>query len=156
MAFLTAWTNTSKKQNVYDQLMRLTMNRWDIDTYIATFDRLALAAEWDVDSEGTIAKFREGLSKAYTARPWIMTTSLEPLTSGRRLQGQKYNVQRRSTTRGSPEISAETLQNLIPIRTPKHHEIRQIQTIPASFRWKLITPRHRPISKNFCPRSKHS
>ena len=62
-AFLNAWTDTSKKQNAYDQLMRLTMNGWDVDTYIATFDRLALAAEWDLDSEGTIAKFREGLTK---------------------------------------------------------------------------------------------
>ena len=62
-SFLDAWTDTSKKQNAYDQLMRLTMNRWDIDTYIATFDRLALAARWDLDSEGTIAKFQEGLSK---------------------------------------------------------------------------------------------
>ena len=39
------------------------MNGWDVDTYIATFDRLALAAGWDANSEGTIAKFREGLSK---------------------------------------------------------------------------------------------
>ena len=62
-AFLAAWTDTSKKQNTYDQLMRLTMNGWDVDTYIATFDRLTLAAGWDQDSEGTIAKFREGLSK---------------------------------------------------------------------------------------------
>ena len=43
--------------------MQLTMNGWDVDTYIATFDRLTLAAGWDQDSEGTIAKFREGLSK---------------------------------------------------------------------------------------------
>ena len=62
-AFLAAWTDTSKKQNAYDQLMRLTMNGWDVDTYIASFDRLTLAAGWDQDSEGTIAKFREGLSK---------------------------------------------------------------------------------------------
>lgn len=62
-SFLDAWTDTSKKQNAYDQLMRLTMNGWDVNTYIATFDRLALAARWDLDSEGTIAKFREGLSK---------------------------------------------------------------------------------------------
>ena len=62
-AFLNAWTDTSKKQNAYDQLMRLTMNGWDMDTYIAMFDRLTLAAGWDSDSEGTIAKFREGLSK---------------------------------------------------------------------------------------------
>ena len=62
-AFLAAWTDTSKKQNAFDQLMRLTMNGWDVDTYIATFDRLTLAAGWDLNSEGTIAKFREGLSK---------------------------------------------------------------------------------------------
>ena len=62
-AFLDAWTDTSKKQNAYDQLMRLMMNGWDVDTYIATFDRLALAAGWDANSEGTIAKFCEGLSK---------------------------------------------------------------------------------------------
>ena len=43
--------------------MRLTMNGWDVDTYIATFNRLTLAAGWDSNSEGTIAKFREGLSK---------------------------------------------------------------------------------------------
>lgn len=56
-AFLAMWTDTSKKQNAYDQLMHLTMNGWDMDTYIATFKRLALAAGWDLDSEGTIAKF---------------------------------------------------------------------------------------------------
>ena len=62
-AFLAAWTDMSKKQNAYDQLMCLTMNGWDVDTYIAMFDRLTLAVGWDSDSEGTIAKFCEGLSK---------------------------------------------------------------------------------------------
>lgn len=62
-AFLAAWTDTLKKQNTYDQLMRLTMNGWDVDTYITTFDCLTLATGWDSNSEGTIAKFREGLSK---------------------------------------------------------------------------------------------
>ena len=63
IAFLAAWTDTSKKQNAFDQLMRLTMNGWDVDTYIATFDRLTTAVGWDSNSEGTIAKFCEGLSK---------------------------------------------------------------------------------------------
>ena len=62
-AFHDAWTDTSKKQNTYDQLMKLTMVGWDIDTYIATFERLALAAGWALDAEGTIVCFREGLSK---------------------------------------------------------------------------------------------
>ena len=62
-AFHDAWTDTSKKQNAYDQLMKLTMAGWDIDTYIATFERLALVAGWALDAEGTIVCFREGLSK---------------------------------------------------------------------------------------------
>jgi hypothetical protein len=62
-AFKAAWTDTSKKQNAYDQLMRLTMQGWDIDTYIATFDCLAQAAGWALDSEGTIVRFQEGLHK---------------------------------------------------------------------------------------------
>ena len=62
-AFHDAWMDTSKKQNAYDQLMKLTMAGWDIDTYIATFKRLALAAGWAVNAEGTIIRFREGLSK---------------------------------------------------------------------------------------------
>ena len=62
-AFHDAWTDMSKKQNMYDQLMKLTMAGWDIDTYIATFERLALAAGWALNAEGTIVRFREGLSK---------------------------------------------------------------------------------------------
>ena len=49
--------------NAYDQLMKLIMARWDIDTYIATFERLTLAARWALNAEGTIVQFREGLSK---------------------------------------------------------------------------------------------
>jgi hypothetical protein len=41
--------------------MKLTMQGWDIDTYIATFDHLALAARWALNSEGTIVRFQEGL-----------------------------------------------------------------------------------------------
>ena len=63
MVFHDAWTDMSKKQNAYDQLMKLTMAGWDINTYIATFERLALAASWALDAEGTIVRFREGLSK---------------------------------------------------------------------------------------------
>ena len=61
MAFHDTWTDMAKKQNAYDQLMRLTINGWDINTYIATFECLALAASWDLCSEGMIAKFCEGL-----------------------------------------------------------------------------------------------
>jgi hypothetical protein len=63
MVFTDAWTDTFKKQNTYDQLMKLTMAGWDIDTYITTFEQLTLTAGWALDTEGTIVRFREGLSK---------------------------------------------------------------------------------------------
>lgn len=98
-AFHDAWTNTGKKQNAYNQLMCLTMNSWDIDTYIAMFDWLALAAGWDSDSEGTIAKFWEGLNKGVHSkaldRDRIPCTITEWKAAARTKVAQakeKYNV----------------------------------------------------------------
>lgn len=62
-AFRDTWTDMSKKQTAYDQLMKLTMTRWDIDNYIANFERLALKAGWALTVEGTIDRFRNGLNK---------------------------------------------------------------------------------------------
>ena len=59
--FRTAWKDTAKTQNAYDQLMKLTMDGWNIDTYNVTFNRLAAAAGWESDAQGTIARYRSGL-----------------------------------------------------------------------------------------------
>ena len=56
-AFKSAFTDTTKKQQAYDQLMKLRMQGFNIDTYIATFDHLALAAKWEQAAEGMIAQF---------------------------------------------------------------------------------------------------
>ena len=56
-AFHDAWTDMSKKQTTYDQLMWCTMSGWDVDTYIAMFECLVLAAGWDLHSEGMIVRF---------------------------------------------------------------------------------------------------
>ena len=69
--------------------MQLTMNGWDIDTYIATFDRLALATRWDAGSEGTITKFCEGLSKGVHSKALDCDQIPHPSMSGKPLQGQK-------------------------------------------------------------------
>jgi len=61
--FKAAWRDTAKTQNAYDQLLKLTMQGNDIDTYTATFERLAAAAEWEPDAKGTIARYREGLRR---------------------------------------------------------------------------------------------
>ena len=41
--------------------MKLTMEGWNIDTYNVTFNRLAAAAGWESDAQGTIARYRSGL-----------------------------------------------------------------------------------------------
>ncbi len=56
-AFKTAWTDTHRSTNAYDQLLKLEMKDLDIDTYIATFERLAADVEWEADAKGTIARF---------------------------------------------------------------------------------------------------
>ena len=62
-AFQDSWKDTSKKQNAHDQLCKLVMKGWDIDTYIITFECLALAANWALPAEGTIMQFCKGLNK---------------------------------------------------------------------------------------------
>ena len=45
----------------YNQLMKLTMQVWDIDTYNVTFSQLAAAAGWESDAQGTITHHQSGL-----------------------------------------------------------------------------------------------
>ena len=60
-AFKDAWRDTARSQSAYDQLINLRMKDLDIDTYTATFERLASAAGWEPDAQGTIARYRTGL-----------------------------------------------------------------------------------------------
>jgi len=60
-AFKAAWKDTTCTQSAYEQLMKLEMKNGDIDTYIATFERLADAAEWEANAKGTIAHFKVSL-----------------------------------------------------------------------------------------------
>jgi len=60
-AFKAAWKDTTCTQSAYEQLMKLEMKNGDVDTYIATFEHLADAAEWEANAKGTIACFKVGL-----------------------------------------------------------------------------------------------
>jgi hypothetical protein len=62
--FKGAWTDTTKVQSAYSQLMNLRMKDLDVDTYNATFARLANAAGWEPDAKGTIDRYRSGLREA--------------------------------------------------------------------------------------------
>ena len=60
-AFKTAWKDSERTQSVYEQLMKLTMKEYDVDSYTATFEQLALAAGWEPNAQGTIEWNRRGL-----------------------------------------------------------------------------------------------
>ena len=152
-AFLNAWTDTSKKQNAYDQLMRLMMNGWDVDTYIATCDRLALAAGWDLDSEGTIAKFREGLTKGVHSkaldRDHIPRTIDEWKAAARTEVArakEKYNAGLTRTQRRNPPKSG-TYQN--PESTPRTNTNNsgitpmEVDNATGQTNFKKLTPEER-------------
>jgi hypothetical protein len=67
-AFKAAWTDTTKVQSVYSQLMKLQMKDLDIDTYNATFAQLVNAAGWEADAKGTIDCYRSRLREAIQRR----------------------------------------------------------------------------------------
>jgi hypothetical protein len=67
-AFKATWTDTTKVQSAYSQLMKLQMKDLDIDTYNTTFARLANAAGWEADAKGTIDRYRSGLREAIQCR----------------------------------------------------------------------------------------
>jgi hypothetical protein len=67
-SFKAAWTDTTKVQSAYSQLMNLKMKDLDINTYNATFARLANAAGWEPDTKGTIDRYRSGLREAIQHR----------------------------------------------------------------------------------------
>jgi hypothetical protein len=77
-AFQSAWKDTAKTQSAYDQLMKLQMKDLEVDTYNATFERLAAAAEWEPDAKGTIAHYRAGLRE--NVHRWIVNQENLPTT----------------------------------------------------------------------------
>ena len=155
MAFLAAWTDTSKKQNVFDQLMHLTMNGWDVDMYIAMFDHLTLAAGWDGNSEGMIAKFCEGLSKGIhskaldrdniprTIDEWKAATRTEVAQAK-----EKYNMgltgnQRRNHLKPGTYLNTQVQTHVQP--NPNNSSIvpMEVDSATGQTSFKKLTPEER-------------
>jgi len=61
-AFKDAFTLTASKETALAQLEKLTMNHGDIDTYIATFDRLLAEADFNRNDKGALEMFKQGLN----------------------------------------------------------------------------------------------
>ena len=61
-AFKDTFTFTASKETALAQLEKLTMNKGDIDTYIATFDRLLAEADFTRTDKGALKMFKRGLN----------------------------------------------------------------------------------------------
>jgi Retrotransposon gag protein len=62
-AFDAAFTNTTKKQQAFNALQHLRMNKDDLDTYVATFKHLAKVARYTMNEPGTTYLFALGLKQ---------------------------------------------------------------------------------------------
>jgi hypothetical protein len=86
--FKTTWSDTAAKETADNQLQKLRMKDREIDTYIATFERLIKAAGWDDASGGTIRQFKHGLTqevyKHILYRETMPTTMVEWKESARK------------------------------------------------------------------------
>ena len=59
--FRNAFMHTTKKEDAYQELLKLEVKKRDIDLYIATFEDLIAQAEWERNAAGTIELFKGGL-----------------------------------------------------------------------------------------------
>ena len=154
-AFLAAWMDTSKKQNAFDQLMRLTMSGWDVDTYIATFDRLTAAAGWDSNSEGTIAKFREGLSKGIhskaldrdhiprTIDEWKAAARTEVARAREKYNAGLTGSQRRNTPKNGAYSNAQTQPRAQSNQNNSGVVPMEVDSATGTNNFKKLTPEER-------------
>ena len=154
-AFLAAWTDTSKKQNAFDQLMRLNMSGWDVDTYIATFDRLTAAAGWDSNSEGTIAKFREGLSKGIhskaldrdhiprTIDEWKAAARTEVARAREKYNAGLTGSQRRNTPKNGAYSNAQTQPRAQSNQNNSGVVPMEVDSATGTNNFKKLTPEER-------------
>ena len=84
-AFKNSFTNTNRKQEAFNQLVKLKHGPEGLNIFISKFKRLATAAGVQLDNHGTIYHFKKGLesglmqaiiaSNAYVpSNPWTTFT----------------------------------------------------------------------------------
>ena len=61
--FVDAWKDTASVITVEEQLNKLTMKGLEIDPYIAAFTRLAVAAEFELESKALVGRFQSRLTE---------------------------------------------------------------------------------------------
>ena len=112
--FENAWKDTASVINAEEQLSRLTMKGLEVDNYISTFTRLAVAAEFELDSKALVGRFRSGLTERVHRR--ILNRENLPRTLDQWKEAARKEVLR------IKEIDNANFKNrqFIPRITPSH------------------------------------
>lgn len=88
--FKSAYTNTTEKQDAYVKLKHLQMTGDDLDSYTAEHEELVRLAEWDLDGDGSVEAFHNGLKNglklAILKRDDLPTTLEEWRTAAKKEQ----------------------------------------------------------------------
>jgi len=106
-AFKDSFTNTNRKQEAFNQLIKLKQGSDGLDIFISEFKRLATAARVQLNDHGTIYHFKQGLksglmqaiiaSNAYVpSNPWTTFAEWEKNTRDchlKWLHGQEFKKQ---------------------------------------------------------------
>ena len=78
-AFKESYMDTGKKLEAHQKLNTLHMINGDVDTYIATFNRLIKTAGYTTTDLGTILKFCQGLNPKLLSRLIMLLSAPETL-----------------------------------------------------------------------------
>ena len=88
--FKSAYTNTTEKQDMYVKLKSLRMTGDDLDSYMAEHKELVRLAKWDLDGDGSVEAFHNGLKNglklAILKRDDLSTTLDEWRTAAKKEQ----------------------------------------------------------------------
>jgi len=117
-AFKDSFTNTNRKQEAFNDLIKLKHGPNRLDIFISKFKQLATAARVQLDDHGTIYHFKQGLkpglmqviiaSNAYIpANPWTMFQEWEDNTRSchmKWIHGQEFKKQNDTRRQGLYQV----------------------------------------------------
>ena len=152
--FKTAWKDTSKVQTAYDKLMKLTMEGWDVDSYNVTFNRLASAAGWEHDGQGTIARYRSGLRnvvhrKILDRENWPVDmdgwqeAARKEVKRAREIENQGLNNFRRNQQSRDPGNFQTNQRNNTSTRTNNNNQIVPMEVDGTTIPFQKLTDEER-------------
>ena len=146
-SFKSAWKDSEKLQSTYKQLMKLMMRDLDVDSYTATFERLALAAGWEADAQGTIERYRRGLRENVHRR--ILNRDREPVTMVEWIEAVRTEVHKiqRTAAAGLDFRSKNKPRDLGLFKPARlNTQTRHAARIRASFLWRSMPQPRSPNS----------